>query len=194
MTQIAEVLADPVRSRIYFEILIGGEATANNLQRPAQVNRSTLSHHLTKMVEAELLTVRIESIGRSVKYYRLNDKLNEKIVIDRSKELGADAGRAAAFLESAAAHLQLIANLAQEAASRSSKRTKEKKPPEKTCFVFHILSDEDSLVWHEEHQKFMENVEKRLGCEKALNNMDKKRNLAFSGFIPIRAAGQIRGE
>ncbi|MFX0108667.1 MAG: ArsR/SmtB family transcription factor [Candidatus Hodarchaeota archaeon] len=182
MTRLSELLVDPVRSRIYFEVLLKGEVTAQHLMDLVEVNRSTLSHHLTKMVESSVLQVRVESVGRPTKFYRLHKMLTEKIVLDKTKELGQHL----AFTESTAAHLQLIANLAQGLASDRKALKYKKKQSQRICFAFQLLSEDGIRIWSEEHEKFMREVEKRLkGSEDVHKTAIDKRHIAFSGSVPI---------
>ncbi|NHJ86731.1 MAG: helix-turn-helix transcriptional regulator [Asgard group archaeon] len=66
-----EVLLDPQRTKIYLYVKINGQATTDELADVLQVNKSTLSYHLTKMVESNLLSVQTPPTGRLVKIYKL---------------------------------------------------------------------------------------------------------------------------
>ncbi len=69
--QQLEVLQDPQRVRIYFYILRENHATTKELIELTQIQRSTLSYHLTKMVETRVLSVSTPAIGRFKKIYEL---------------------------------------------------------------------------------------------------------------------------
>ncbi|MBU7018028.1 MAG: helix-turn-helix transcriptional regulator [Theionarchaea archaeon] len=66
-----EVLQDPQRARIYFFILRENQATTEELMELTRIQRSTLSYHLTKMVETEILSVLVPATGRFRKIYTL---------------------------------------------------------------------------------------------------------------------------
>lgn len=67
---IASVLADPTRVGILFALSDGRAIPAGELARQARVSPSTASAHLTKLIEAGLLTV--EKQGRW-RYFRISD-------------------------------------------------------------------------------------------------------------------------
>jgi DNA-binding transcriptional ArsR family regulator len=69
--QQLEVLQDPQRARIYFFILRENQATTEELMELTQIQRSTLSYHLTKMVETKILSVSVPATGRFKKIYKL---------------------------------------------------------------------------------------------------------------------------
>ncbi|MFX1251399.1 MAG: winged helix-turn-helix domain-containing protein [Promethearchaeota archaeon] len=69
--QQLEVLQDPQRARIYFFILRKNQATTEELIELTQIQRSTLSYHLTKMVETKILSVSAPATGRFKKIYEL---------------------------------------------------------------------------------------------------------------------------
>jgi DNA-binding transcriptional ArsR family regulator len=69
--QQLEVLQDPQRAKIYFFILRENQATTEELMELTQIQRSTLSYHLTKMVETEILSVSVPATGRFKKTYKL---------------------------------------------------------------------------------------------------------------------------
>ncbi|MFX0092293.1 MAG: winged helix-turn-helix domain-containing protein [Candidatus Hodarchaeota archaeon] len=68
--QQLEVLQDPQRARIYFFILRENQATTEELIELTQIQRSTLSYHLTKMVKAKILSVSAPATGRFKKIYK----------------------------------------------------------------------------------------------------------------------------
>lgn len=66
-----EVINDPVRFNIFTEIFFKNRITAKKLLEVIPINRSTLSFHLTKMVKAGILSVKVNPTGRATKYYSL---------------------------------------------------------------------------------------------------------------------------
>ena len=69
--QQLEVLQDPQRAKIYFFILRETQATTEELMELTHIQRSTLSYHLTKMVETKILSVSVPATGRFKKIYKL---------------------------------------------------------------------------------------------------------------------------
>jgi len=67
-----EVLLDPQRTRIYLYVKINDQATTDELAEVLSVNKSTLSYHLTKLVENNLLKVEASQTGRFIKIYKLS--------------------------------------------------------------------------------------------------------------------------
>ncbi|MGY5874246.1 MAG: helix-turn-helix domain-containing protein [Candidatus Thorarchaeota archaeon] len=178
--KLMELVIDPVRGQLYFEVLVRGEVTAKQLMKTLPVNRSTLTHHLTKFVESGVLSVDIPDVGRPVKTYRLNPEFDETIVIE-----GGSSDRAqqrVMFLESMATHLQVIANLAKRTAHQL---IEEKKPSGLVSFVFNLLSDDEADIWNKHYSQFMKNVQDELdGISKPRSSSDCTR-IVFSGIIPI---------
>jgi DNA-binding transcriptional ArsR family regulator len=71
-----EELIDPIRSKILFETLLKGRTTAEMLEKSTKRSKSTVSHHLKKLVIAGLLDV---SIGTSkTKYYQLSERAQQR--------------------------------------------------------------------------------------------------------------------
>ncbi|MFX0115977.1 MAG: winged helix-turn-helix domain-containing protein [Candidatus Hodarchaeota archaeon] len=64
-----ELLLDSQRAKIYSYISLKGKATTEELVDIMNINRSTLSYHLTKMVNAGILEVAAPQTGRFLKIY-----------------------------------------------------------------------------------------------------------------------------
>ena len=64
-------IADPVRARIFFEILLHRKVTAKHLMKRLSISRSTLSYHLKKLEDDGILEVGISTEGRPSKQYSL---------------------------------------------------------------------------------------------------------------------------
>ena len=80
--QQLEVLQDPQRAKIYFFILRENQATTEELMELTQIQRSTLSYHLTKMVETKILSVSIPETGRFKKIYKLPERDRLQLKVD----------------------------------------------------------------------------------------------------------------
>ena len=138
-----ELLSDPVRARIYIEILINQEMTAQELMKVVNIQRSTMSHHLTRFVEEDVLIVRVQSTGRPVKYYQVNPHHNEEVVFKGGED--EKTAKRRMFLESASAHLQVISNFileqAETSGQKSAKSTRSKNRGN-IYFSFHVKGRE----------------------------------------------------
>ncbi|NHJ47819.1 MAG: winged helix-turn-helix transcriptional regulator [Asgard group archaeon] len=71
-----ELLLDPIRSKIIFEVILRNEVTADYLIEVTDKSRSTISHHLKKLVENRILEVYMNPTGKT-KYYRMNQDLSD---------------------------------------------------------------------------------------------------------------------
>ncbi|MHA1212655.1 MAG: winged helix-turn-helix domain-containing protein [Candidatus Heimdallarchaeota archaeon] len=79
-----DLLLYPIRSKIVFEIVLKGEATAESLVESTGKSRSTISHHLKKLVESGILDVHMSPTGKT-KYYRITQNI-EKFMYSLDKE------------------------------------------------------------------------------------------------------------
>ncbi|MHA2504627.1 MAG: winged helix-turn-helix domain-containing protein [Candidatus Kariarchaeaceae archaeon] len=68
----SQLLADDTRYKIFQETLNRGEMTTAQYLEVLKISKSTLSHHLTKLVDGGMLVVRVASTGRPVKYWSVN--------------------------------------------------------------------------------------------------------------------------
>jgi DNA-binding transcriptional ArsR family regulator len=73
-----ELLLDPIRSKIIFEVILRNEVTADYLIEATNKSRSTISQHLKKLVENRILEVYMNPTGKT-KYYRMNQDLSDLI-------------------------------------------------------------------------------------------------------------------
>lgn len=183
---LPELLADPVRARIYVEVLLNKEITAQELMEVVDINRSTMSHHLSRFVKERVFNVRIESIGRSIKYYSINTEYSEEIILEGDGALSVR--KKIAFLESAAAHLQVISNLIRERAERlREKTTLPRKKGKPVTFTFSFISNAEAMIWDEEYASFQERFRKRCATI-AKDSVDSSFDyIAFGGLTPTRA-------
>lgn len=178
-----ELLSDPVRARIYIEILVNKEMTAQELMKVVSIKRSTISHHLTRFVEEGVLSVRVQSTGRPVKYYQINSQHSEEVVI-KSGEDEKTANRRM-FLESASAHLQVISNFILEHAEKSGEElANSKKAKDRVTFTFHFMSKEESKIWEQEYQAFVKRFRER--CKEVSSKTPTLDYIAFGGQVPTR--------
>jgi DNA-binding transcriptional ArsR family regulator len=185
---LPELLSDPVRARIYIEVIAQGEMTAEQLMKIVGVKRSTISHHLTRFVDEKVLRFRVEEIGRPVKYYSINPGFTEEIIIEGDTDVTRK--ERVAFLESAAAHLQVISNLIVERANAIRDSTEEaEKKKQSVTFGFSFLSKEEVGVWLEEYRGFQERLKMRLG-EIGREPSDRPHEyIAYGGLTPTQKPG-----
>lgn len=189
--RLMELLVDPGRAQIYFEVLTQGEVTAQQLMKRLPIARSTLTHHLTKFVKAQVFSVKVESTGRPIKHYSLNKDFEETVVIDGKDDEAATIKKRVTFLESTAAHMQMIANLTDALAFGMSTREElSRLSKEPVCFAFSLLSEEELSIWNKHHTKFLADVESEI--KEKLQGKESSTiptHIAFSGTIPILRNG-----
>ncbi|MCG3252434.1 MAG: winged helix-turn-helix transcriptional regulator [Candidatus Heimdallarchaeota archaeon] len=93
-----EVLLDPIRSKIVFEIIFKGEVTADKLVDITKKSRSTISHHLKKLVESGLIDVYMNPTGK-IKYYRINQNITDMMyTLDKESLLASPIEERSAFV------------------------------------------------------------------------------------------------
>ncbi|MBK5114853.1 MAG: helix-turn-helix transcriptional regulator [Candidatus Heimdallarchaeota archaeon] len=191
---LLEILGDPVRAQIYFEAMIQEEVTAKQLMKKLTINRSTLTHHLVKMVEASIFEVRVQTLGRPVKFYRISESLNKKVVIEKSdkgENLEQTQRQRIAYMESAIAHLQVITTTTQRITKqlieevRITNQKKEIKKPQLMTFSFSLLTEKEAEVLSRKYSKFLKELQEELKELKDKNNKEPSNYLMFSGLIPI---------
>lgn len=106
-----EVLMDPQRTKIYLYIKMKGQATTNELAELLMVNKSTLSYHLTKLVENNLLIAEASQTGRFIKIYKLPAKSIIDINFDQDKVIKTqDSKQIWNYLKSLALEYRFLAN------------------------------------------------------------------------------------
>ena len=79
-----ELLLEPIRSKIVFEIILKGQITAEDLVKSTGKSRSTISHHLKKLVETGILDVYMNPTGKT-KYYQITRNI-ERFTYTLDKE------------------------------------------------------------------------------------------------------------
>ena len=179
---LPELLSDPVRAKIYLEVLLRGEATAQELMDVIQISRSTMSHHLSILVESHVFSVRIQETGRSVKYYSHNPDFSEEVVIEGSDSLSLR--KKLMFLESASAQLQVISNILQERAKSIRDIPAKSRKDTKVAFTFSFLSKLEADIWHEEYDAFQRRFTNR--CKTVEKSTDRFAYIGFGGVTPTR--------
>ena len=174
---LPELLSDPVRARIYIEVLLKKELTAEQLMGTIEISRSTMSHHLSRFVEERVLRVRVgtEKYTRSIKFYSINPDYEEELIVEAIQD--PDGAKRKAFLESSAAHLQVVSNLMLE-------RVKQPKKKGAVTFTFSFLSEEEAQIWMEEYQRFTNQVQTRIAKIRKNASESSYSYISFGGIIP----------
>ena len=180
---LPELLSDPVRARIYLEVLLNEEVTAQQLMKTIKISRSTMSHHLTRFVEDRVLNVRVQETGRSVKFYSHNPDFKEEIVIDCVD--GPAIQKRVMFLESASAHLHVISNLLLEKAQNVRETHSKPKGGRSVTFTFSFMSKEEAAIWSKEYEVFQKRFDEQ---RKALKKSDEVSldYIGYGGLTPTR--------
>ncbi|TFG09011.1 ArsR family transcriptional regulator [Candidatus Heimdallarchaeota archaeon] len=94
-------LVDPVRSKILFETLLKGKTTSEMLEKSTGKSKSTVSHHLKKLVQGKLLEVSIHPTGKT-KYYQLSKEIRSggfAYTLDKEKFREASLEEQTEFIE-----------------------------------------------------------------------------------------------
>ena len=179
---LPELLSDPVRTRIYLEVLLDKEVTAQELMDTIKISRSTMSHHLSRFVEDRVFRVRVQETGRSVKFYSHNPDFKEEIVLEGADDITLK--KRLMFLESASAHLQVISNLMQERADSLRETHSKPKRGTSVTFTFSFMSKEESRIWNEEYAAFQKRfIERRKSLKKSSESLDY---IGYGGITPTR--------
>ena len=179
---LPELLSDPVRAKIYLEVLLKGEVTAQELMDTIKISRSTMSHHLSMLVEAHVFTVRVQETGRSVKYYSHNPDFSEDVVIEGSDSLSLR--KRLMLVESASAQLQIISNILQEQARSIREMPTKSHRAAKVAFTFVFLSKPEADIWNEEHDAFQKRFTDR--CKTMEKSADRFAYIGFGGITTTK--------
>ncbi len=75
MDQVFKALSAPIRREI-LSILSNGELSASEISSEFEVSKSTISHHLSILKDADLIAVRRE---KNTLYYRLKTSVVEDV-------------------------------------------------------------------------------------------------------------------
>lgn len=186
--KLMALLADPIRTQIYMHVLLNREITAQQLMEHLPIGRSTLTHHLSKFVEADVFKFRVQALGRPTKYYSLKELKREIVLKDEmSKE---NLRNRILFLESAASHLQIVTHIARERAKLLNEvlEGKEKQDPKKVMvsFTFNLYNEKAARIWNREFISFSKSVKSKLeGIDRSPITDEKRVYVAISGLFPI---------
>jgi DNA-binding transcriptional ArsR family regulator len=115
--QLLKMLADPMRTRIILELLLHDELDTKELQKRIPISRSTLGHHLQKLVEFEIIKVRINEKGYATKFYSLTQSLISKFSLKQLIDTPDEKFQSQMIINSFASLvgvMQFISNIATE--------------------------------------------------------------------------------
>ena len=194
------MLLDPVRAQIFFEIMLQKEITANQLMNRLTINRSTLTHHLTKMVETGLLDVRIQSTGRPIKYYSLSKEQKQKIIINTkiNRDIGPEEKlrNKINYLETIIAYVQVVNNSVQKVTKQLANNLillsqsnddldKETIDPYQLLnFSFRLVSDDGAKEWNKRFERFHKESLKEISKSET-DMVGEPKHIVFSGIVPL---------
>jgi DNA-binding transcriptional ArsR family regulator len=192
MSEILDILLDPVRSRIYLEALLNDEITVHHLNNILNISRSTLGYHLVKMVENNILEVRTDAIGRQTKYYRVSDKTRQEKTLEEireSSDAASNLEQYVKFLEVLTAHLQAIVSLSRDmissikSAQKKSTNPINRKVP--SHFIFTLLTEEEAQTWDNQLCDYLVKLENEIIRKRGQSSEETTQSfIAFSGVIP----------
>lgn len=179
---LPELLSDPVRAKIYLEVLLNEEMTAKQLMDTIKISRSTMSHHLSRFVQDKVFKVRVQETGRSVKFYGHNPDFRKELCIEGKDGLALE--KRLLFLQSAAAHLHVISSLLSERAQKIRETQSKPKRGTSVTFTFSFMSNEEASIWNEEYDAFQKRFdERRKTLKKSNESLDY---IGYGGITPTR--------
>ncbi|MHA1126938.1 MAG: ArsR/SmtB family transcription factor [Candidatus Heimdallarchaeota archaeon] len=176
-----ELLLDPVRSKILFEILLTGEVNADQIIEATEKSRSTISHHLKKLVESGLLDVYMSPTGKT-KYYRITKNISKFMYsLDKDKLAKGTLEEKSTYLIEMVKMFSMISHIFANIQSDQIKLYQEHQPFDKV-----IIDDESKITFTigkkkvkepyltffitgEEHAEFI-----RKGLKQLMKDFDKE--------------------
>jgi DNA-binding transcriptional ArsR family regulator len=182
MMTLLELLSDPVRARIYLEVLLNEEVTAQQLMDKTKVNRSTMSHHLSKFVDGKVLKFRVQEQGRAVKIYSRNPEFREEVILEDRDDTSIK--KRIVFLESTAVHLNAISSLLGDKARRLREGQSSSKRGSTVSFTFNFLTKEEADIWYKEYEEFQKRFEERRKSIK--ESSDSFDYIGYGGITPTK--------
>ena len=126
-----ELLLDPIRSKILLEIILNKEVTAEKLMKSTQKSRSTISHHLKKLVESNIVEVYMNPTGK-VKYYQINKKFTNRFYsLDREGLKTSSLEESSTFIVEFQQVIAIMSHVYSNIFTEQIKKLEEKIPFEK---------------------------------------------------------------
>ncbi len=188
-TSIIRLLTDPIRSRIFLEILLNKEVSTSKLLERINISKGTMSHHLTKLVNAGLLDVKVQSTGRPLKYYSLKKTskiMQEENVVKLTYNEESKKSEKNLFFQSATAQLQMIANLMKDTESIINSEKNREKDIKNFAFTMNIFSSEAAVIAQRKMKIFIKELSEELKIlENNEDHTKEKVHFFFSGLFPI---------
>ena len=130
-TSHLEVLLDPIRSKILLEVILNADVTAEKLMIKTQKSRSTISHHLKKLVESGIIEVYMNPTGK-IKYYQLNRKFaNRFYSLDKEALKTSSLEESSKFIVELQQMIAMMSHVYSNIFSEQIKELEEKTPFEK---------------------------------------------------------------
>lgn len=192
MKKLMEILSEPTRARIYFEVLLHREVSAKHLMQRIAASRSTLSHHLSTLVKEGILEFRVDVDKRPHKVYYPAEKFKAPVLEPSGEDSGDLLPQRARWFEHTIMELQTLVSVATTCAYKIRKmiaqRNKSGKEPVAftkalpdvhSTHVVHILTKEEADIWWKMYLKFLKEFETRLKLG------GDHRYVSFSGILPL---------
>ncbi len=185
-------IADPVRARIFFEILLHRKVTAKHLMKRLSISRSTLSYHLKKLEDDGILEVGISTEGRPSKQYSLCPEFSAPSFEAHVDESLDWLTWRSVWLQRTIVHLQAVVSIAMTGLEELNKAIQDNAESEQSvespidwmentpyAYGYHRLTDEEASLWFRMVVEFVKEFEPKLEMK------GNKRHLAFMGVLPL---------
>ena len=185
-------IADPMRARIFFEILLHRKVTAKHMTERLRISRSTLSYHLKQLEKEGIIEVGISTEGRPSKEYSLRPKFSAPSFESHVDETLDWLTWRSVWLQRSIIHMQALVSIAMTGLEEINKAIKDRNEKdqdvespidwmEKQPYAYgvHRLSDEDASLWFRMVIDFVKEFEPKMKMK------GTKRHLAFMGLIPL---------
>ncbi|HUU77660.1 MAG TPA: winged helix-turn-helix domain-containing protein [candidate division Zixibacteria bacterium] len=135
-----ELLLDPMRTKILFEVILNNEITAEKLMESTKKSRSTISHHLKKLVESGIIEVYMNPTGK-IKHYQLNKKFTNRFyTLDKEGLTSSSLEESSEFVIEFLKMIAMVGHIYANMFSEQVKLLQEKIPFEK------VIIDENNDI------------------------------------------------
>lgn len=181
---IIELLADPVRSRIFFELTMQKTLTTRELLKKIKISKGTMSHHLGKLVSAGVLDVSVQKSGRPIKSYSIK---KPKLIIKKEQESIDKITVNRLFIQSSTAQMQMIANVMKDSTSKLLKEKSISKQLSDNPILFQmlLLSSQQIEFVRKKLYNFMLEIEPELRKMKNPQESGENNFLFSTTIFPI---------
>ena len=138
-----ELLTDPIRTKILFEVILNNEMTAERLMESTKKSRSTISHHLKRLVESGIIEVYMNPTGK-IKYYQLNKKFTNRFyTLDKEGLSSSSLKESSEFVIEFQKMIAIVGHIYANTFSEQVKLLQEKSPFEKV-----FVDENDEIIFY----------------------------------------------